>query len=105
MQMNKEGQTVGENGMTADTNDKETPRKKARKARKQLRRKKQGKKQEREAKKTTISAATGATVTPAFSSPVGVRKTSTKFSPRQITFKDHTYLRTQEFTTASCVLS
>ena len=51
------------------------------------------------------AATTGATVSPAFSSPVGVRKTSTKFSQRQITFKDHKYQHTREFTMASFVLS
>ena len=96
---------MGENVMAADTNGEETPRKKARKARKQLRQEKQGNKQEREAKKTAPSATTGATVSPAFSSPVGVRKTNTKFSPRQLKFQDHKYLYTREFTTASCVLS
>ena len=106
MQVDEEDQTTDENGTAANTNDEGNPRKKARKARKQLQREKQGNKQEQEAKKTATSAATGATVSPVFFSfPVGARKTSTQFSPRQITFEDHKHLHTQEFTTASCVLS
>ena len=96
---------MGENVTAADTTGEETPRKKARKARKVLRREKLGNKQEREAKKMTASATTRATAPSALSSPVGVRKTNTKFSPRQLKFQDHKYLYTREFTTASCVLS
>ena len=105
MQVEEEEQEMGENVTAADTTGEETPRKKARKARKVLRREKLGNKQEREAKKMTASATTGATAPSALSSPVGVRKTNTKFSPRQLKFQDHKYLYTREFTTASCVLS
>ena len=104
MQVDEEEQTTGENGTAADTNYQEIPRKKARRTWKQLQRENQGNKQEQEAKTTATSAVTGAAMSPVFYSSVGVRKTSTKFSPQQTTFKDHTYLHTREFTTASCVL-
>ena len=105
MQVEEEEQEMGENVTAANTTGEGTPRKKARKARKVLRREKLGNKQEQEAKKMTASATTGATAPSALSSPVEVRKTNTKFSPRQLKFQDHKYLYTREFTTASCVLS
>ena len=82
MHVDEEEQETGRNGTATDTNNEGNTRKKARKARKQLQRKKQGNKWEQEAKKTATSAATGAKVSPVFSSPVGVKKTSTKFSPQ-----------------------
>ena len=89
MQGDEEDQTTGKNITAVNINGEGTPRKKARKARKQVQREQQGNKQEREAKKTAPSATTGETVSSDFSSPIGMRKTSTKFSQRQITFKDH----------------
>ena len=103
--MEVEEEATSENGTATVADDEGSVRKKARKARKQSRREKHGNKREREAAKTATTAASGATVSPALSSPVGVRKIHTKFSPRKILFKDHTHVHTREFTTASCVLS
>ena len=105
MEVDEGEQATSENGTTTVDDDEGTARKKARKACKQQRREKHGNKREREAEKTVTTAATGVTVSPALSSPVGVRKTHTKFSPRKVLFKDHKHVHTREFTTASCVLS